>query len=224
MSRQTPFFKTPLFALVVLLGSLGAAGGFWLSQQHFGAQGMQLQRATLLNPPRALGPFSLLDHNNQRFGPEQLQGKWSFVFFGYTHCPDVCPTALTMLNAVALDLEKDGPAKNVRDEARFLFVTVDPERDTVEQLSKYVPYFNKSFVGLTEADKGGILSLTAQLGIPYMKVPVKGDEQNYQVDHSSSILLFNPNGHLQALFSAPHDAAVLSGDFRILRKYLEFPS
>lgn len=219
MSQPTSFFKTPLFALVVLLGSLGAAAGFWLSQQHFGGGQTPALTATLLNPPRALGPFALIDHNNQRFGPEQLKGKWSFVFFGYTHCPDVCPSAMTMLNVVAMALEKDGG-----NDARFLFVTVDPQRDSVEQLSKYVPYFNKAFIGLTEADKGGILSLTAQLGIPYMQVPAKGDNENYHVDHSSSILLFNPNGHLQALFSAPHDPTVLINDFRILRDYLEFPS
>ena len=162
--------------------------------------------ATVFQQPRAIQPFALLDHHGDAFTADSLSGQWTFVFFGYTHCPDVCPTTLSVLNSVATRLA-DAP-----DATRFVFVTVDPERDTPEVLNRYVSYFNGEFVGVT-GEPAAIGELTRQLGIMYMRVEDQGDPASYLVDHTASILLFNPEGHFQALFSPPLDADTIASEF-----------
>jgi protein SCO1/2 len=162
--------------------------------------------ATVFQQPRAIQAFELLDHHGDAFTPESLRGQWSFVFFGYTHCPDVCPTTLSVLNSVATRLA-DAP-----DAAQFVFVTVDPERDTPEVLNRYVTYFNGEFVGVT-GEPAAIGELTRQLGILHMRVEGQDDATSYLVDHTASVLLFNPEGQFQGLFSPPLDADTIAGEF-----------
>ena len=162
--------------------------------------------ATVFQQPRALQPFELLDHHGDSFTPDSLRGQWSFVFFGYTHCPDVCPTTLSVLNSVASRLA-DAP-----DATRFVFVTVDPERDTPEVLARYVTYFNGEFVGVT-GEPTAIGELTRQLGIMHMRVEGQDNAASYLVDHTASVLLFNPEGHFQGLFSPPLSADTMASEF-----------
>jgi protein SCO1/2 len=96
-------------------------------------------------------------------------------------------------------------------------VSVDPERDTVGQLGKYIPYFNKDFVGLTAASQAGVDAITKQFGIAYLLNKRSPDDKEYSVEHSGAILLINPQGHLHALFSAPHDPINLAKDFAAIR-------
>jgi protein SCO1/2 len=165
--------------------------------------------ATVLREPRALAPFGLLDHHGEAFTADDLRGQWSFLFFGYTHCPDVCPTTLSVLNSVA------GKLADTDGAARFVFVTVDPERDTPAVLARYVTYFNGEFLGVT-GERAAIDALTRQLGILHMRVEEQGDAASYLVDHTASVLLFNPAGEFQALFSPPLDADTIAGEFRII--------
>lgn len=171
---------------------------------------------TRLEPPRELGDFSLTDHQGAAFTPERLRGRWTFIFFGYTHCPDICPTTLTTLNAAAraiTALPAPPPAPD------YVFVSIDPERDTPEQLAKFVPYFNRDFLGVTGAP-AAIAAFTRQLSVMYLKVnSERGD--GYLMDHSAAILLLDPQGRFHALFSPPFDARALAEDYLHLTQYYE---
>ena len=172
--------------------------------------------ATVFQTARPVADFALVDHHGQAFSRARLRGKWSFLFFGYTNCPDVCPTTLTVLNLVDQQLAAR-PA--LRDAAQFVFVSVDPERDSVAQLDKYVPYFNKAFIGVTETMPGQLLALTRPLGILHMRATEPSAEDGYLVDHTASVLLVNPRAELQAIFSAPHDAVTMATEFGKIYDY-----
>ncbi len=194
--------------------------GIWFGRGFNGApvnKPDEFPSATVLEVPVPLTHFSLPDHNGNLFTPDNLSRKWTFMFFGYTHCPDVCPTALVDLNDIYNRLEKQGDLKNTQ----FVFVSVDPLRDTVELLKEYVPFFNERFIGLT-GDPAVIESITRPLGIAYRRVPGKDADKDYLIDHSASFLLIDPLGRMRATFSPPHDAKAIAADFRKIReKYAE---
>ncbi len=169
--------------------------------------------ATILDPPKSIEAFKLIDHRGEPFVLDSLRGKWSFVFFGYTHCPDVCPTTLHTLSEMDRILAERSPQ---RHDVQIVFVSVDPERDSAEQLAGYVPYFNRSFIGVTGAPEE-IDRLTRQLGILHLKVD-RGEGKGYLVDHSASILLFDPSARLRGVFSAPHRAERMATDFIKIRE------
>lgn len=150
--------------------------------------------------PRTLNDFALTDQHGQPFTLEQLQGKWTLMFFGFTHCPDVCPTTLLQLKKVKEQLLPD-----IAAQTRFVLVSVDPARDTVEQLQQYLPYFDAEFVGLT-GEFLEIKRLATQLNMAFVKV-AQGD--NYTVDHSANVALVNPYGHYHGFVKAPLDEARL---------------
>lgn len=167
--------------------------------------------ATWFPAPLAVPAFSLIDHHDRPFDNSHLQGQWHFLFFGYTHCPDVCPATLSVMNSIAHKIGEDAGT-------RFLFVTVDPARDTPEQLAGFVSYFNSGFIGLT-GDLPAILQLSQGLGIMSSRETDEGD--NYNVEHTSSVLLLNPEGQYAALFSAPHSADIIAGDFNMIKAHYE---
>ena len=141
---MTPQFRLASVAVTgvaVLLG-IGAA----LLWRHSSAPG-DLTTGSYLSPRRALPDFSLIDQSGHAFGPKNLRGRWSFLYFGYTNCPDACPTTLTTLAAMEKRLQASGAA--VRPQV--VFVSVDAKRDTPAQLAKYVPYFDPEFLGVTAA-------------------------------------------------------------------------
>lgn len=176
----------------------------------------QLKQGTLLPSAKAIADFQLTDQHGKPFTRNNLVGKWSFAFFGYTHCPDVCPTALSMLAQVMKKLEKDSTLDTL---PQVIFVSVDPERDTPELLAQYLPYFNPDFVGVT-GDPQQLLLLTRQLGIMYGKAP-GDDADDYLVDHSASIILFDPDGNFLALFGMPHDPDLIAQEFVAIKNYYE---
>jgi protein SCO1/2 len=164
--------------------------------------------------PKQLYPFLTVDDTGARFGLDRLKGKWSFMFFGYTHCPDVCPITLSVMAQVHEKLQRQG----LGGEVQMLFVTVDPERDTTRRLAKYVHKFDSAIIGL-----GGsmtqIQSLTGQLGV--LSVKDETDEHgNYLVDHSTALFLIDPKGRLISLFSAPHDAESIVSRFLRIRDFV----
>lgn len=164
---------------------------------------------------RLLQPFKLTDHNNAVFNEEKFQGKWSFVFFGYTSCPDICPTTLHVLSSVQTLLEDgtdDDPANR-----QVIFISVDPERDTTKILAAYMSYFNTSFIGAT-ADKTEIDKLTRQFGAGYVIEPETSPGQ-YLVAHTSAIFLVDPLGRLVATFSQPHYPATITSLYEKIRAY-----
>lgn len=163
--------------------------------------------------PKQLHDFSTIDHTGRGFGLDRLKGQWSFLFFGYTHCPDICPVTLSVMDRVQQELERRGV-----DNARTVFITVDPGRDTTEQLAQYVGYFNPDFIGLGGSE-AQIRSLTRQIGV----VSSRGEpskEGEYLVDHSASLFLIDPRGRLISLFSAPHKANAIVSRFMAIRRFL----
>lgn len=159
----------------------------------------QPESALYYTQAREVKPFTLTDHNGQTFGNQQLQGKWTWVFLGYTSCPDVCPTTLQELNYIYDDLT--AIAKN-----QVLLVSADPQRDTHEKLAQYIAYFNEAFIAL-RGDHGAIFPFARNMGLMYAITDEEntpkyddGSPSSYLVDHSASIVLINPEGNIAAIF------------------------
>ena len=165
-------------------------------------------KATVLPQFKKLQPFSLTDHTGNAFDNQTLTGQWTFLNFGYTYCPDVCPTTLAML--AAMD-EKLQSMKTVQP-YQIAFVSIDPERDSQQQLADYVTHFRPTMLGATGPD-AELKRLTQPLGILYARVTTDKNSQNYLMDHSAAIILVDPQGRYHALFSPPHDARYLVDDF-----------
>ena len=167
---------------------------------------------------RLLHPFKLTDHNNAVFDEKRLQGKWNFVFFGYTSCPDVCPATLYVLKSVhGLLVDETG---KIPDDMQVVFISVDPARDTPEKLADYITYFNKDFIGAT-ADKTEIDKLTKQFGAGYMFEEETADDV-YNVAHTSAIFLVDPFGRLAASFSQPHQPTTIVSQYKKIRTYFSW--
>lgn len=202
MSRKK-FIAIAVTAIVAAIA--GTLFGHALVKSFRSPPAPTLASATLLDA-RPLPPFSLVDHENRAFTNADLAGQWSFLFFGFTNCPDVCPSTLTLLAQVEKALAQRGEAQR----PRVVLISVDPKRDTPEQLSKYVTFFSPDFVGLTGSQEA-IDELTRQLGVPVAITP--DDTGGYSVDHWAGIFLVDPAGALRALFSAPHAAASITEDY-----------
>jgi protein SCO1/2 len=173
----------------------------------------EVLRPLLLPEARPLAAFTLQDHNGAPLTLEQLRGGWSLLFFGYTHCPDICPTTLGTLRGVTQRLEAQHAA-----DTRIIFVSVDPKRDTLSHLRKYIGYFGPDFIAAT-GELQEIDNLTHQLGAMYM---FDGDTtgNDYIVNHSASVALINPQGEWVARFNPPHTVTKFSSDYLQLRDFL----
>jgi protein SCO1/2 len=192
-------------ALIGLAGVFGlGAALIWRSSQA----PVELATGTYLAPRRALPDFSLIDQRGQPFGPQNLRGHWSMLFFGYTNCPDFCPTTLTTLAAMEKRLRTQGAPQR----PQVIFMSVDAKRDTPQQLAKYVPYFDPEFIGITGADQPTIEAVARKLGVGVFIQP-KSDG-SYTVDHSNAIFVLDPGGRLAAILTGPFTAEALQTDFQ----------
>lgn len=160
---------------------------------------VELRAALLIPAPTPLPEFSLLDQFGETVDRATFRGHWNLVFFGFTHCPDICPVTLQVLAAARDSLRAAGQ----RPLPRIVLVSVDPERDTPELMGNYVNYFGDGNLGVTGTLEE-LTRLTSALGIYFQKQP--GDGENYAVDHSAAVLLIDPDGNFHALFSGPHVA------------------
>jgi protein SCO1/2 len=174
---------------------------------------MEINGLYLLQTPRDIGQFALVDHQGKPFTPDRFKGHWSLVFFGFTSCPDVCPTTMAFLNQFMKSL--DGAEAQ---DTQVVMVTVDPARDTVEKLATYVPYFNPGFIGVT-GEFLDIHRLATALNTPFRKA--MGDGDNYQVDHSANVVLINPRGDYHGFFKAPLDLAKMKATYLSARTLWE---
>jgi len=164
---------------------------------------------------RPLAPFQLQSHNHGPINEDSLRGKWSFVFFGYLSCPDVCPNTLHELNSFH-SLLKDATGENP-DDLQVIFVSVDPGRDSTENLARYVAHFNQKFIGAT-AGKGAIDRLAGQFGAGYL-LEEETTPGQYLVAHTSAIFLVDPLGRSVATFSQPHYASTLLSQYQKIKTY-----
>lgn len=166
----------------------------------------ELRAAKVYPQPRPIGEFQLTGGGGEAFDLERFRGQWNLVFFGFTHCPDVCPNTLNQLKAVAAALRRDG-----RDPPRVTFVSVDPERDTPERLASYVGYFSPEFQAAT-GTHAELESLTRRLGLIFHVEPHSPGASAYAVDHSTALLLVGPDARLHAVFPAPHEVDSIAAD------------
>jgi protein SCO1 len=192
------------FAVVCMFGIAGVTASFLWRHQ---AAAVDLTTGTTLTPSRAMPDFSLIDQQGRKFDNANLRGHWSMLFFGYTNCPDFCPTTLTTLAA----LEKRLRAAKAPVRPQVIFVSVDAKRDTPAQLAKYVPYFDPEFTGLTAADQPSIEAVAKKIGVGVIIQPAS--DGNYTVDHSGEIFVLDPQGRITAILTGPFTVDALQGDF-----------
>lgn len=167
---------------------------------------LRANNAFVFDRMRDIGEFNLIDDNNQPFTSAQLRGKWSLLFFGYTYCPDICPTTMVVLNQFYAKLKPE-----LVGETQIVFVSVDPARDDLAKLHEYVRYFNPQFRGVT-GEFMALQQFATALSIPFAKVPGGGD--NYQIEHSGSIAVINPQGHYVGFLKAPHELEKLLTNYQ----------
>ena len=159
----------------------------------------------ILTRPMELDNFELIDQNNQTFNSESLKGNWTILFFGYTNCPDVCPTTIYKLAEVKNDVNQNLPSKNFNT----VLVTLDPDRDTPERLDEYIGYFDESMLGVTGTYKN-IQSFSSNLSVFYQRINKDG---GYDFNHTASIFVFNQDGSLFATMSPATSVSELIDDF-----------
>ena len=191
---------TVLLAAVAMVGTT-----VYLAQTTGGPPG-QLQKATVLPEPLPLPEFVLTGQDGQPFGKNRFRGKFSLVFFGFTHCPDICPATLQQLAVARSRLAEAGATL-----PEIVLISVDPERDSPEILAQYTAYFGAGVSGVS-GDIDELQKLASALGIFFEKSA--GDD--YDVAHSAVVLLIDTAAELRALFSAPHDIDALVNDLPLL--------
>jgi protein SCO1 len=185
-----------------------ALAGFWLASE-LDSSGPVLASGTWLPRPKPIGDFHLTDNLGQPFSLRDLQGKPALVFFGFTHCPDVCPTTLLKLAQIKKATAMPG--------VRVLFVTVDPARDTPSVVGLYVHAFDPDFIGLT-GDNREITRLATEFGVAVSKVELPGGD--YTMDHSAVVFLLNGHGQIAAIFTPPFDPPKFAEDLSRAAPYL----
>jgi len=206
-ARNIKFTVAVVLAFITLI-----VGGFVYRIQlprAMTATEMKVNGLYLHKTPRNFGEIALIDHHGQPFTRERFEGRWSLVFFGFTYCPDICPTTMAFLDRFVAELE----GTEVED-TQVVMVSVDPARDTVEQLAQYVPFFNEDFIGVT-GEFLDIHRFATALNTPFRKVP--GQDENYLVDHSANVILINPRGDYHGFFKAPLDQAKMKLTYRSAR-------
>jgi protein SCO1 len=190
--------------LVGLLALAAALAGYMVSRQLARPQ-PQLASGTALPQPRVLQPFTLTDHAGRAFGNAALAGHASLLFFGFTHCPDVCPTTLALM----AQLKRDPALARLQ----MLFVTVDPARDDTATMRAYVEAFGGNMIGLRGED-AALDALLANLGALRVIQPQAGG--TYSVDHSATLHYLDARGAMVAVFTPPFDSARLAADLATL--------
>lgn len=185
-----------------------AVAGFWLARE-LDSSGPELASGTWLPQPKTIADFQLTDNSGQPFSRLNLQGKPTLVFFGFTHCPDVCPTTLVKLAQAKKTAHV--PGLNV------VFVTVDPARDTQKLVGLYVHAFDPDFVGLT-GDEKTIDTMAQNFGVAVNKVDLPGGD--YTMDHTAAVFLLNTRGQVAGIFTPPFDTPKLAQDLDRAAPYL----
>ena len=176
--------------IVLILSAAAVVAGvmLYLLWQH-----QPLPQQALVYPqPRNLSEFTLIDQEKQRRGREDLMGKWTLAFVGYTYCPDICPLTLAKLAGVQAEL-----AASLDQPLQIWFISVDPQRDTPEQLQQYVDYFKQPALSGLTAGHDQLFPFVRELGLMYAMSSTTA--QDYLVDHSASVFLINPQGQVAAM-------------------------
>lgn len=193
--------------MVVILLVSGIAGFLTYQQMNSTEVKQEFQSLLVFPKQKSFSGFELTDKNNKILDINTFSGHWTLLFFGFTNCPDVCPTTLSELQKTFKLLED----KNLKQLPEVLFVSVDGQRDTPQILSEYIKFFNPKFNAAT-ADDANILSITSQIGAAYHIGEHEEGNLNYNVDHTAAVFLISPEKKLYGLFRSPHDFLKISAD------------
>jgi protein SCO1/2 len=199
---------------LLAVGVALALSGTFLAWRHWPAPAPalppsgQLPSATRIDDAKPLPAFEL-HGSNGRLTNADLLGHWTLLSFGYTFCPDICPTTLATLKDVKARLAARGALA-----PQVVFISVDPARDTPEQLASFTRFFDPTFIGATGSD-AELSALAKHLGVQYQRHDGE-DKRHYTVDHSAVVYLIDPEGRLKATFSWPHDPATMAAEYALL--------
>ncbi|MBF0176313.1 MAG: SCO family protein [Magnetococcales bacterium] len=207
-SRIRKMAPTLLVALVITL-LIGSRIYYRLSGEHWenSAQLPPDLVGSLMPAPKRLTDFQLTDHLGQVFTLSRLRGLWTVLFFGYTHCPDVCPTSMGFLHQVFTHL---GESPFGQTRLQGVFVSVDPKRDSLGLLKDYVTFFNPGFFGVT-GKESVLKDLAHQVGAYYAINP-GGSDDAYEITHSSAFFLISPDGRLVGIISQSNNPPDMAAD------------
>ncbi|MEE4635301.1 SCO family protein [Pseudomonas alliivorans] len=203
-TQKTVFILVAVVALI-----MGLTINRVLSGKGPGDQTALIDAGVILLPQsRSLPSLSMSDQNGAPVAVDELKGKWTLVFFGYTYCPDICPTTLAQLRDIRTKLPQEAV-----DNMRVVLVSVDPDRDTSQQLKQYLGYFDPRYIGLT-APVADIQKLASALSIPF--IPADTSKPGYTVDHSGNLALIGPDGRQRGFIRSPLNAQKLVAQLPVL--------
>lgn len=201
--------------VVVLLGIAALVTGLFVSQHMLGNKRLDPAQihGTLLSQPREIADFALTGTDGKPFNNHSLEGQWTLIFFGFSNCGYLCPTTMAELAKTERLLETDG----VTPLPKVVMISIDPERDTLDKLKQYTAAFHPSFTG-ARGDESVVKQMTHEMGVAYVKVNARAtdNQENYDIQHSGAVMLFNPKGQLTAFFTTPHQADLLAKDYQLL--------
>ncbi|MEE3912576.1 SCO family protein [Pseudomonas viridiflava] len=203
-TQKTVFILVAVVALI-----MGLTINRVLSGKGPGDQTALIDAGVILLPQsRSLPSLSMNDQNGAPVAVDELKGQWTLVFFGYTYCPDICPTTLAQLRDIRTKLPQEAV-----DNMRVVLVSVDPNRDTPRQLKQYLGYFDPRYIGLT-APVADIQKLASALSIPF--IPADTSKPGYTVDHSGNLALIGPDGRQRGFIRSPLNAQKLVAQLPVL--------
>ena len=199
--------------VVCSLGIVALMLGLFVAQHMNKNRDLSQFHGTVLDKPREVNAFVMTGIDHVLFTNAKLQGHWTMMFFGFTNCGSVCPTTMAELGKMYRILENNG----TKTLPQVVMVSVDPERDTLDKLDHYVKAFDPHFYG-ARGDDHSVSVMTKQMGIAYTKIIPQGHEglQHYDIEHTGTVILFNPRGELSAFFTMPHQASLMAKDYLLL--------
>ncbi|HEY6126419.1 MAG TPA: SCO family protein [Steroidobacteraceae bacterium] len=201
--------KTRSWIYIVALAAAGGIAGLYVGRMLTRPAIPSLEAGTSYPRPKVLAEFDLVDTRGNKTSPATLSGHPSLVFFGFTYCPDVCPTTLAVLSSVQKQVGMPG--------LKVVLISVDPERDTPEQLGKYISSFGGDLIGLTGPSPEIVKSLKT-FGVAASRVDLPGG--GYTMDHSATIFALDKAARIVAVFTPPFNAAALTRDVERLEPVL----
>lgn len=208
-----------VLTLVILIAFAAMITGIFIAQHvhHEKTADLSEFHGTLLDKPREVTDFALAGTNGRPFTAGSLTGHWTMMFFGFTNCGSICPTTMAELNNMYQIMTNKG----ITPLPQVVMVSLDPKRDNLEKLTQYVKAYNPNFLGARGEDDS-IRGLTKEFGVAYVGVarPNASSADDYQIDHSGTIMLFNPAGQLAGFFTMPHHANSLVEDYQILTQHV----
>ena len=206
-TQKTVFILVALVALI-----LGLTVNKVLSGKDQGDPTALIDAGIILLPQsRNLPDVTMTNQDGQPVAINELKGKWSLLFFGYTFCPDVCPTTLAQLRQIKSELPPEAG-----DKLQIVLVSIDPNRDTPQQLKQYLGYFDPQFVGLTPKSTDELQKVSNAVSIPF--IPADTSKPNYTVDHSGNLAVIGPDGTQRGFIRAPLNNAKLVAQLPVMLK------